>query len=117
MRVALAHRIAAEIESGIYADVARRHGLTRARLSQLVDLTRLAPDLQELVLALRYTPGREAITERKLRGIAATPLWSEQRRRRVAVPGWAAGGEGGRLKHHEGRDALASWRRASCRHD
>ena len=60
-------------------------GLTRARLSQLVDLTRLAPDLQELVLALRYTPGREAITERKLRGIAATPLWSEQRWRRVAA--------------------------------
>ena len=51
-----------------------------------MDLTLLAPDLQEQVLALRYTPGKEASPERKLRGIAATPLWSEQRRRWAAMP-------------------------------
>jgi hypothetical protein len=89
-RLALAHRIARDIERGLYvdyADVARRHGLTRARLSQLMDLTLLAPDIQEQVLALRYKPGKEAITERKLRAVAAAPLWSEQRRRWVGVCG------------------------------
>ncbi len=83
-RLALAHRIAREIDDGEYvdqADVARQHGLSRARLTQLLNLTLLAPDIQEEVLAIEYRPGREAITERKLREIAAVPLWSEQRRR------------------------------------
>ena len=34
------------------ADVARRLGLSRARISQLLDLTLLAPDIQTEVLAI-----------------------------------------------------------------
>ena len=45
-RLALAHHIAAQIDAGVYddqADVARQHGLTRARLTQLMNLLLLAP--------------------------------------------------------------------------
>jgi hypothetical protein len=57
-RLALAHHIAAQIDAGVYddqADVARQHGLTRARLTQLTQLMNLlllAPDIQEEILAL-----------------------------------------------------------------
>ncbi len=37
------------------ADVARRPGLSRARISQLLDLTLLAPDIQTEVLAIEAT--------------------------------------------------------------
>ena len=81
-RLALAHRIAGEIEAGRYADyadVARRHGLTRARVTQVMDLLLLAPDIQEEVLALQFVVGREPITERTLRKVLASLVWKEQR--------------------------------------
>ena len=46
--------------------MARREGLTRARVTQVMTLLRLAPDLQDQVLAL---PAR-AFTERQLRRVA-----------------------------------------------
>ena len=55
---------AGEIES--QAALARREGLTRARITQVMTLLRLAPGLQERVLAL---PAR-AFTERQLRRVA-----------------------------------------------
>jgi hypothetical protein len=85
-RLALAHRIAADIEAGRYADqadVARHHGLSRARLSQLLSLLLLAPDIQEEVLALEFPVGREPIGERDLRGLVESLVWAEQR------VGWA----------------------------
>lgn len=81
-RLALAHRIAGDIESGHYADqadVARHHGLTRARLTQLMNLLLLAPDIQEEVLALEYPAGREPITERTLRRVLRSLVWEHQR--------------------------------------
>lgn len=81
-RLALAHRIAADIEAGRYkdyADVARRHGLTRARLTQLMNLLLLAPDIQEEVLALEFPVGREPVTERTLRRVLASLCWEDQR--------------------------------------
>ena len=81
-RLALAHRIAADIEAGRYkdyADVARRHGLTRARLTQLMNLLLLAPDIQEEVLALEFPVGREPVTERSLRRVLASLCWEDQR--------------------------------------
>ena len=77
-----AHRIAADIEAGRYkdyADVARRHGLTRARLTQLMNLLLLAPDIQEEVLALEFPVGREPVTERTLRRVLASLCWEDQR--------------------------------------
>ena len=66
-RLALAHHIAAQIDAGVYddqADVARQHGLTRARLTQLMNLLLLAPDIQEEILALEVPAGRQPLSER-----------------------------------------------------
>ncbi len=74
-RLALAHWIAEEIDAGRYADqadVARHHGLTRARLTQLMNL---------LLLALEYPAGREPITERTLRRLLESLVWENQRAR------------------------------------
>ncbi len=83
--LALAHRVRRGIESGEIrnqADAARRLGLTRARLSQILDLTNLAPDLQEEILLLEAVDGREPLSERSLRGILRFQTWAEQRARR-----------------------------------
>ena len=64
-----AQRYRAEIDGGeieSQAALARREGLTRARITQVMTLLRLAPELQERVLAL--PPG--AFTERQLRRVA-----------------------------------------------
>ena len=81
-RLALAHRIAREVEAGVYrdyADVARRHGLTRARLTQIMNLLLLAPDIQEEVLALEFAVGRQPVTERTLRRVLGSLCWEDQR--------------------------------------
>jgi hypothetical protein len=80
--LALAHHVAEAIEGGQLADqaaVARVLGFTRARLSQLLDLTLLAPDIQDQVLHLEAVDGVEPMPERSLRGLSGLP-WAEQRR-------------------------------------
>ena len=63
-----------------YADAARLGHVTRARMSQIVNLLNLAPDLQEEILFLpRTTHGRDAIGERDLRPICSTVDWKQQR--------------------------------------
>ena len=81
--LATAHKIRQGILAGEIqdqADAARRLGLTRARLSQILDLTNLAPDLQESILFLEVIEGREPLRERALRGALRTASWDEQRR-------------------------------------
>jgi hypothetical protein len=81
-RLALAHHIAAQIDDGVYddqADVARQHGLTRARLTQLMNLLLLAPDIQDEILALEVPAGRQPSSERALRRLAESLLWEDQR--------------------------------------
>jgi len=68
--LALAHKIQDAIDRGVVrdrAEVARRLGLTRARVTQLMDLTLLAPDVQEQILFAESVDGREPISERQLR--------------------------------------------------
>lgn len=80
--LALAHDIERQIQDGEikdYADVARRRGLTRARVTQVMNLLLLAPDIQAEVLGMIATPGREPVTERQLRAVTNTVVWSEQR--------------------------------------
>jgi len=81
--LALAHHYAALIAQGKatdYADLARQLGLTRARISQIMHLLHLAPDLQEAVLTLPSVfAGRDPIGEKAIRRIAREPLWSRQR--------------------------------------
>lgn len=80
--LALAHTIDTKARAGEYrdlADAARQLGLTRARVSQITNLLLLAPAIQEAVLDLPPTiSGRDPITERQLRPIAAEPDWNTQ---------------------------------------
>lgn len=80
--LALAHKIQQAIDGGAVrdrAEVARRLGFTRARITHLLDLTLLAPDLQERMLDLEAVDGVEPISERALRAVAHAGSWSEQR--------------------------------------
>jgi hypothetical protein len=80
--LALAHEIERRIRAGELDDLAhaaRAFGLTRARVTQIVSLTLLAPAIQDEILALPpVTAGRDPITERTLRRIVAEPVWERQ---------------------------------------
>lgn len=63
------------------AQLARIGHVSRARLTQLMNLLCLAPDIQEQILFLSETVrGRDAITEKQLRPIASASKWGKQRR-------------------------------------
>jgi hypothetical protein len=63
-----------------YADLARLGHVTRARVTQIMNLLNLAPDTQEAILLLpRTASGRDPISERQIRRIVATPSWDRQR--------------------------------------
>ena len=64
-----------------YAELARLGHVSRARITQIVRLNLLAPDLQEALLFLpRVERGRDPIREHAVRPIAATVDWRKQRR-------------------------------------
>lgn len=76
LTLALAHKIQRAIDAGTLADradAARRLGLTRARMTQILDLLLLAPDIQESILFLN------AGTPRPMLPHLRTLAWSEQR--------------------------------------
>ena len=63
------------------AELARLGHVSRARVTQIMNLLHLAPDIQEELLFLsRIERGKEPILERHLRPIAAVPDWRKQRR-------------------------------------
>jgi len=65
-----------------FADLARLGYVTRARITQIMDLTLLAPDIQEEILFLpQTTAGRDPIKEKEVRAIAAIPHWHRQRKK------------------------------------
>ena len=61
------------------AEIARREGITRARVTQVMGMLRLAPEIQEHILALPCTVRRPAISERALRPIAQLDNPMDQR--------------------------------------
>ncbi len=62
------------------AELAEVGRITRARVSQILNLLHLAPDIQEALLFLPdVSQGRDPITERHLRPIAAEMNWGRQR--------------------------------------
>lgn len=64
-----------------YAALARRYGVSRARISQVMNLTLLAVDIQERVLFLpRVQRGRDPIPLRDVQSIALEADWEKQRR-------------------------------------
>ena len=68
------------------AELARLGHVSRARLTQIMNLLNLAPDIQEAVLSLPRTErGRDPVTERDVRPIAALPDWRNQRRMSAAI--------------------------------
>lgn len=68
------------MEKKDYADLARLGGVTRERLSQIMKLVWLAPDITQEILYLPPTPGgRYPISELAVRRIANVMSWVEQR--------------------------------------
>jgi hypothetical protein len=64
-----------------YADLARLGHVTRARMTQVMGLLNLAPDIQEEILFLPKTmTGRDPISERNLRRVTAVVRWDRQRK-------------------------------------
>ena len=63
-----------------YADLARLGYVTRARLTQIMNLLLLAPDIQEAILRLPENSEVRPVNEQSLRQIAALVFWSDQRR-------------------------------------
>jgi hypothetical protein len=61
-----------------YADLARLGYVTRARVTQIMNLSLLAPDIQGTLLDLH--PIRNMLCERDLRRVAAYVDWTDQRR-------------------------------------
>ncbi|MDB5322195.1 MAG: hypothetical protein JWN40_3826 [Phycisphaerales bacterium] len=65
-----------------YADLARLGHVTRARVSQIMNLLMLAPELQEQILYLPPVEfGRDPLKEWQVRSVAKQPIWAKQRRR------------------------------------
>jgi hypothetical protein len=63
-----------------YAELARLGHVTRARVTQIMNLLQLAPDIQEQILFLPpVDAGDDPIKERQVRPIAAQTVWGKQR--------------------------------------
>lgn len=60
--------------------IARREGITRARVTQVMGLLRLAPEIQEKILTMPGTLHRRSVTERMLRPIGVITDHLEQLR-------------------------------------
>jgi hypothetical protein len=68
------------------AELAELARFTPARVTQIMNLLGLAPDIQEEIFFLPpVTEGQPAITERHLREVLKTVVWSEQRERWAAI--------------------------------
>jgi len=80
--LALAHRIEGMIRTGKlkdWAEAARLIGITRARMTQIINLLLLAPAIQEVILFLSPTEeGRDNLSENDLRAIVARVNWRQQ---------------------------------------
>ena len=71
-----------ELESGVVAtqaEIARREGLSRARVTQVMMLLRLAPEIQGSILSLSGSPNPPRLTEKMVRPIACIEKPQEQR--------------------------------------
>jgi hypothetical protein len=87
--MALAIKLQQLIQQGTvqdYADLARLGQVSRARITQIMNLLHLAPDIQEWLLFLyARQPGRADMSERRLRAITKTPCWQDQRQLLAAM--------------------------------
>src|SRR2546423_9497469 len=89
--LALALRLDAQLRQGVLkdcAEVARVGHVTRARVSQILTLVHLAPDIQEAILFLPRTQrGRDPVILSDVIPIAMELDWKRQRRGRRRAAG------------------------------
>ncbi len=79
--LALAIKFQEMVDTGAvrdHADLARLGYVTRARITQVMNLLNLAPNIQEEILTL--AAGSLRICERRLGPVTSQVLWEEQRR-------------------------------------
>ncbi|MBL8825189.1 MAG: hypothetical protein JNJ77_21560 [Planctomycetia bacterium] len=83
--MALAHHLERLVVTGVvkdYAELARLGHVSRARISQIMNLLLLAPDIQEAILFLpKTTSGHDPIKLRHLQPICLEMDWGSQRER------------------------------------
>ena len=60
------------------AEIAFQEGITRARVSQVLGLLRLAPEIREKILSMPKAVHRPSVTERVLRPIATITDYNDQ---------------------------------------
>jgi hypothetical protein len=108
--MALAIRFEGLLRTGAvrdYAELARLGHVTRARISQIMSLLYLAPDIQEALLFLpRQTRGREPLPLWKVLPIAAVADWRKQRTRWASLSKQILGLAGGRPTGNTGMNCL-----------
>lgn len=78
--MALAINFDGLIQQGLvrdYADLARLEGVSRARITQIMNLLNLPPWRQEELLFLEGGSGRAGVTEREMRSHSSEITWHE----------------------------------------
>jgi hypothetical protein len=87
--LALAHHFQELLDTGVVRtqmELAELTRLTTARITQIMNLLILAPDIQEEILFMPpVTRGGPPVTEKTLRPVLQTLVWSEQRDRWAAL--------------------------------
>ena len=82
--MALAIRFDRLVRDGVvedYAELAQLGHVSRPRITQIMNLLNLSPEIQEEILSLPATiSGRDGVCERHLRPICAVSNWEEQRK-------------------------------------
>ena len=81
--MALAIRFDKLIRNGVVADqtaLAKLAHVTQPRMTQIMNLNNLAPDIQEALLFMSsFSRGRDQLHERMCRGVCAISDWQQQR--------------------------------------
>ena len=83
-RISKLMALAIRFDGDVYdmSELARLAHVTQPRVTQIMNLLHLAPDIQEELLFLpEVTEGRDPIHERMLRPLTTILEWNEQRRR------------------------------------
>ena len=81
--MALAIKFDQMIRDGVVADMAelaRLGHVSRARMTQIMNLLNLAPEIQEEILFLPRVGANVPVEERQLRPVASIVSWTDQRR-------------------------------------
>jgi len=75
--VVLARDWQQSLDTGEYAsqaDLAKRKGISRARVTQILNLLKLGPEVREMVVRLGDPMPSGSVTERQLRGLSLRSL-------------------------------------------